>query len=278
MRRLLVCIEGDVPSANMRDSLLSMSRWEEAPPTDEDRYFVNGDTTMVSTPNTHIYADDINMRAEKAGFPVDEVVFMSKHAAASGEPALTVHPIGNFHESKFGGRAERLVPAAPASMTSALRLISSYNTMPEFKVCFEVTHHGPWLSKPTFFIEIGSDERNWPNKKAADVLAKVLTDCEPSDYPVAAGVAGGHYAPRFTEIALGYKVNIGHMLPNYHLEGRDDADVARMMEAACAASGTDLVYIHRKSLKGPEERRIKDIAQSLGKETITSADLDLLGF
>jgi D-aminoacyl-tRNA deacylase len=276
MRRLLVCSEGDVPSVNMRDSLLSMRKWEEAPGVDGDRYFINGDTVMISTPSVHIYADDIDVRAERAGFPADEAVFMSKHAAASGEPALTVHPIGNFHENKYGGKAETLVPAAPASMTSALRLISSYNPMPEFKVCFEVTHHGPLLSKPTFFIEIGSDERNWPNKKAADVLARVLLDSAPSDHPAAVGVAGGHYAPRFTEIALGYKVNIGHMLPNYHLDGRDDADTARMIGAACAASGTDLIYIHRKSLKGSEERRIRDIALSLGKEPITSADLDPL--
>jgi D-aminoacyl-tRNA deacylase len=66
------------------------------------------------------------------------------------------------------------------------------------------------------------------------------------------------------------------MLPSYQTEGRDDEDVARMVKLACEATGTDSVYVHRKSMKKPEERRITAIIQSLGYETVTSADLEPL--
>jgi D-aminoacyl-tRNA deacylase len=260
----------------MRDSLLRLGKWDELDPVGNDRFFVQEDNVIISTTDLHIYTDDIDGRAAAAGIDVDEVVFMSKHAAVSGEPALTVHPIGNYHESRYGGKEMTLVRSSPSTMTGALRLISEYNDMPEFKICFEVTHHGPSLDKPTFFIEIGSDDRNWGNTHAAEILANALLSIDDTDYPTAIGVAGGHYAPRFTEVALGYKVNIGHMLPNYQMEGRDDEDIARMIKSAGSASGTKLVYLHRKSLKKPEEGRIADIIGSIGFEMISSSDLEPL--
>jgi D-aminoacyl-tRNA deacylase len=149
-----------------------------------------------------------------------------------------------------------------------------YNCLTDFKVCFEVTHHGPWLDKPTFFIEIGSDERKWGSIEAADILSRVLLDIESNEYCSAVGVAGGHYAPRFTEIALKFKINFGHMIPNYHIEGSSDEDIIRMIGDACSASDTKLVYMHRKSLKSPEEKRISDLAVSAGFELISSSCLE----
>jgi D-aminoacyl-tRNA deacylase len=218
--------------------------------------------------------ENMDERIDDAGLEVKEVVFMSRHSATSGEASLTVHPIGNFHENKFGGRERTLVRSNPSLMTDALRKIAGYNDMPDFRVCFEVTHHGPWLSRPTFFIEIGSDERNWGNERAADILSDVILNMEPNDYDTAVGVGGGHYAPRFTEIALDFKINFGHMLPNYQIEGNTDEDVVRMVKDACSASDTNVVYIHRKSMKGPEERRISELITSAGFELITSADLE----
>lgn len=274
VKRLLVCSEDDVPSVNMRSQLLSKREWEDVCKYGNDSYAINGDNILMTTSDLHIRIQDMDDRLEKAGIDADEVIFMSKHAAASGEAALTVHPIGNYHENKFGGNERTLVKANPKVMTDALRKIAAYNDQQDFRVCFEVTHHGPWLDKPTFFIEIGSDERHWGNIKAAETLAEVILDMETNDYPTAVGIAGGHYAPRFTEIALEYKINFGHMLPNYHLEGRDDEDIIRMMKDACVASDTNIVYVHRKSLKKSEERRIFELISSSGMEAISSLNLD----
>ena len=47
------------------------------------------------------------------------------------------------------------------------------------------------------------------------------------------------------------------------------------LKKACAATeDTKCVYLHRKSFKGPEERRVKGLIESLGLELIGSKDLD----
>ncbi len=272
--RLLVCSESDIPSVNMKSQLLLKREWHPIGENGNDTFIQSDGTVMMSTPDLHIRIEDIDDRISKMGLDVGEVIFMSRHSATSGEAALTVHPIGNYNENKFGGKERTLVKANPSLMTDALRKISEYNDLENFKVCFEVTHHGPWLDKPTFFIEIGSDENNWGNIRAADILSEVLLNMEPNEYDTAIGLAGGHYAPRFTEVALGYKINFGHMLPNYHLEGKDDEEVIRMVNDACEASDTKMIYVHRKSMKRPEERRISELISSSGFEMISSSDLE----
>ena len=277
MARLLVCSEPDLPSANMKESLLRMHEWEDMGSDGSNSYLSNGDTVMVTIPDMHIRHEDLDKEAEAFGIKVDEVIVMSKHSAASGRPALTAHPIGNYHKNDFGGKAEAVVKANPALMTDALRRIVSFNDIPDEQLCFEVTHHGPWMEKPTFFIEVGSEEREWGNKHAAEILAKVIDSLEPhEEYPSAIGIGGGHYAPRFTEVALKYKVNFGHMITNYHLEGRDDEDIVRMIGLAGEATGTKMVYLHGKSMKKAEERRIESLIESAGYERISSKDLESL--
>jgi D-aminoacyl-tRNA deacylase len=273
-KRLLVCSEIDIPSVNMKDQLLRKRKWEDIGKVGRDRFIGCGDIVMMLTPDLHIYIEDIDKRIKDASLNIGEVVFMSRHSAESGEASLTVHPIGNYHENKFGGKERTLVKANPSIMTDALRKIVEYNDLEEFRVCFEVTHHGPWLSRPTFFIEIGSDARNWGNVRAADILTDTILNMEANEYDTAIGIDGGHYAPRFTEVALKFKINFGHMLPNYQLEGATDEDIIRMVKDAAASSDTQMVYFHRKSLKGAEEKRLSELIASAGFELISSTDLD----
>lgn len=275
MSRLIICCEDDLPSANMRDALMRQGGWEDGGISGDASFSVRGNDVLMTIPSGSIYRDHLDKDAEAAGYSVDSVVFMSKHSAASGRPALTVHPIGNYNDADFGGRSRTLVPSAPGEMSDALRRISTYNKEPGVQVCFEATHHGPYLEKPTFFIEIGSDESHWGDILSAELLARVISEIEPADGHMAlVGIGGGHYAPRFTEAAIQSKVDFGHILPVYQLEGRNDDEIARMIESACSATGADSVYIHRKSMKGPEEHRVKDIVISSGFQSVSSKDFE----
>lgn len=275
MSRLIVCSDVDLPSVNMRAALMRMHDWEDMGSSRGVSYMSCGDDVMMSIPDMHVRHENLDREAEAFGVKVDSVVVMSRHSAKSGRPSLTAHPIGNYHEADFGGRPETLVKASSAEMTDAIRRIHAYNRQEGVQTCFEVTHHGPYLEKPTFYIEIGSDETHWGDLPSAEVLAQVISDIEPHDeYLTLVGIGGGHYAPRFTEAVMSSKVNFGHMLPNYQLEGRDDEDVARMVRDACVATGTDSVYIHRKSMRGPEEHRIADIVRSEGFETVSSKQFE----
>lgn len=277
MSRLLVCSPSDLPSANMRRSLLSSADWEDLGSDGVNTFEAYGDNVIMTIADKHLVHDYPEEDAERFGVHVDHVIFMSKHAAKSGVPALTVHPIGNYHDAQFGGSPETLVPASPALMSDGLRRILAYNDIEGCQTCFEVTHHGPLSNKPTFFIEVGSDESHWGDTHAAAIQARVLMDLEPHDeYPTVIGVGGGHYTPRFTEVCQKFQVNFGHMLPNYQMQERDDEDIVRMMLQAAEATGTRLVYLHRKSMKRPEERRISSLISSAGLEQVSSSDLEPL--
>jgi D-aminoacyl-tRNA deacylase len=257
----------DISSCNITDALLASGGWEDRGEIGGFRYRTKGDSVMVEIPSLHIDEDGLDAKIAAAGWKPDVMIFPSEHAAASGMPALTVHPIGNYADNSLGGKERTLVPSAPALMSDALRLINKKGGLPGFSICYEATHHGPYLTTPTFFIEIGSDEKYWDRKDAAALQASVIEELpEGNDYPVAIGIGGGHYAPRFTELALSRKVNFGHMLPNYRTEGATDDEVVHMMREASEKTGTKLAFLHRKSMNGQAAARLTNLAESIGLE------------
>lgn len=276
MARLLVCTPDDPPSANMKEALLGMRDWEDMGSDGSNSYLSCGDDVLMTISGRHIRAEGIDAVAEAFGIHCDEVVFMSRHSAASGKPTLTVHPFGNYGAADFGGLPGKLSPSAPESMTGMLRRIAEINGLEEYSVSFEVTHHGPLIGTPGYFIEVGSEETHWGDKRAAEVLAHALLTAERADGPRLIGVGGGHYAPRFTELVLSHRACIGHMVLAYQTEGVDDEEVARRISAAAEMTGAEAAYVHRKSMKKPEERRITGIIESLGLDTVSSKDLDPL--
>lgn len=277
MATLLVCYEKDLPSANMKEQLLRKCEWEDCGTDGENSYLRCDDMCIMTIPEKHLLSDHVDQKAKAHGISVDNVVFMSRHSAASGMPTLTVHPIGNYGTADLGGMDRRLVRSAPHLMTNALRRIKALNDTIEYNVSFEVTHHGPYLESPTMFIEIGSEETHWGDVHAAEILADVILSMRSDeDHPAVIGVGGGHYAPRFTELALTKKVSVGHMVPVYRIVGSSDDELTEMISNAAKSTGTDMVYVHRKSMKGAEERRVNAIIDTLGLERVGSESLDPL--
>ncbi|HIJ00223.1 MAG: D-aminoacyl-tRNA deacylase [Candidatus Methanomethylophilaceae archaeon] len=273
--RLLVSSEEDPASRNMKDLLLQKREWKElGTPYD---LLVSDDMILATVKGIHIYEDGMDKRiADLVGLEADEVVFLSRHRAASSIPTLTVHPIGNFAEAKFGGRDGVLVPPAPSLMNGLLRRIASLAKGLPFQISFEVTHHGPWLETPTVYMEIGSDETMWGCRDAADCLTDALLTVNKADYPVLIGLGGGHYAPRFTEVALSRKANFGHMIPSYVLESVDRSETERLVRYAIEVSGAEAVYIHRKSMKRSRASELAALLDRIGVPSLRSGDLEPL--
>ena len=259
----------------MKMALLSRMTWDDLGTDGINTYLKSGGNVIMTVDRMHIHAEDADESARQFGIDVDDAVVLSRHSSASGKPTLTVHPIGNYHDNHMGGKAEVLVHPMPHMMTGTLRRIKASNDMPEYEVSFEVTHHGPYLSVPAMYIEIGSDETHWGDTHAAGILVDSMLSAEEHDeYPVVTCVGGGHYAPRFTELALTHKVDIGHMLPYYQLKDAPDEDIMRMVDSAAKSTGSKMFYVHRKSLNGSEERRVNGIIDSLGYERLVSKDFE----
>jgi D-aminoacyl-tRNA deacylase len=179
---------------------------------------------MLSREGDHIYDEALDRRlpAELRANSIT-IVFPSIHRSAEGVECLTVHPIGNLGPSSdLGGRPRSLVPTNPQLMTTALRRLAEGAGPMGTPATFEATHHGPLLTTPAFFAEIGYGASDGPPEESVKLLASVLRELEPShDDHIALGVGGGHYVPHFTQLALHRRWAFGHLIPRHSLEHLD---------------------------------------------------------
>jgi D-aminoacyl-tRNA deacylase len=270
--RLIITSQEDVASMNIRDHLLRGWSWKEIGAFSDSPLFSFGNHIMATIPEIHLDRDNVDEEVKQiTGKEFDVAIFASRHRAESKIPTLTVHPIGNFSKAEFGGLEGKLVRASPHLMTSSLRLLKGKAADLGFGVSFETTHHGPYLETPSFFIEIGSDESFWTHQKAGEVIADVIMNTEEKKGKILLCAGGGHYAPRFTDLALENDVSIAHMAANYALDALMDEAV--MKEMIAKSGGPKAVYFHRKSMPKPKYRALQEKFASFGIESVRTDNL-----
>jgi len=158
-------------------------------------------------------------------------------------------------------------------MTRALRRIHvlARDAGLPHKVSYEVTHHGPYLNTPTFFIEIGSDEKAWEERAPAEVIARTVLEAVPgASGSVLLGVGGGHYAPRHTDVALKKDVCYSHMIPSHAIPGLGTQTLDKMLDYVCESR---MVYFHRKAMPKADLRRLTEFFESRGMRSVREKDL-----
>ena len=263
---LIIASKEDSASINLRDRLLEMSVWEADGEFDNNilwklttNYggFCKKDTRLITINKIHIHAEKIDeIWVEETGLDIDNIVFLSRHKAASGKPSLTVHPIGNWGAAEYGGEEGEISKTAPNWMTGLLLNIKR-NQVEGYDVCFEATHHGPLLNTPTMFLEIGSTESEWEKREPAEALIKSLLYLKPVSGINVIGLGGGHYTPRFTEAALTHEVCFGHMVANYGIPHLTENIILKAIKTSNAKG----IYFHRKGMKKIEYRKWKEWAE-----------------
>ena len=259
---LIIASKADSASINLRDRLLEMSPWKKCGIFDGNSmweitetkgpFCIKG-THLISINDIHIHAEKIDEVFEKESkCKVENIIFLSRHKAASGKPSLTVHPIGNWGEADYGGIKGDITPASPTIMSNLLREIKQ-NQLSGYDVCFEATHHGPFLKTPTIFLEIGSTENEWEDVIPARVLIKSLLEFNYKEGKNVLGIGGGHYTPRFTEAALSHNVCFGHIVANYGIPHLTENTIMKAMKAG----NSEGLYFHKKGMKKEEYRKWK---------------------
>ena len=261
----LVLVESlpDVASVGIASALRGRPGWTESPKRFEDHavwhYSSRPDVRLVTTSKHHIHAEALDGDLREAGLAPTEIVFLSKHKSESGRPTLTAHPLGNYRDAALGGKPGTLTPVPGASFTHMLRCLNWAKRRAAFpaEVSFEVTHHGPLLDTPAFFVELGSSDPQWKDPIGHAVLADAVTrflESQPGAYPIVVGLGGGHYGPRFTDAALTKEVHFAHLLPAYHADHVTDPIplVAELKRACPSLSG---VYYHDGTLKKENRER-----------------------
>ncbi|HID09251.1 TPA: D-tyrosyl-tRNA(Tyr) deacylase, partial [Candidatus Micrarchaeota archaeon] len=118
---------------------------------------------------------------------------------------------------------------------SALKYLKEHEIR-GFSVSYEVTHHGPTLDAPVMFVEVGSTPEQWQNEEAVAVVAEaIVASLKPENADTAVGFGGGHYAPRFSQIALKKNIAFGHMLPRYAFDFADEEMIRQAVERTVPA-------------------------------------------
>lgn len=270
--RFLVASEADEASRTQKVEILRSEAWTSEVAFGGRESWRYRDLLLVTIPEHHLNRDHLDRDLEGTfQEPVDLVVYLSKHRSESGRPSLTVHPIGNPGRAEFGGQPGTLVPSAPRWMTAAFRGLDRAGKGLGYEVTFEATHHGPYLTVPTFYIEQGSTPTEWDDPKAAQAIARVLLNLQPLDAPIAIGLGGGHYVPRHTDIARRKRIAFGHLLPTYALE---NSDIELIDQAVERTPGATIAYLHRKALPKPILRRAEEHLVSLGLRVVRESELE----
>lgn len=269
--RILVCNRADPASVNLRDRLLELGNWEQAHKTFRGApIWTRSEAILVEVQGPVVTDEALDGDLRATNLPLRDVWILSKHVAKSGQPSLTVHPIGNHGPADFGGRPETLSPAASRDMGALLRRMRHHAAAAGLPhaVTYESTHHGPHMSVPTLFVEIGSDAQWYADLASARALAAAMEDVLAGegrcDGPVLVGVGGGHYAPRHTDIGTAGKADFGHFLPSHFIDETNEDGKHRLARAAAATPDCDGVYIHRKGLKGGQRQAVLRWCDELG--------------
>lgn len=271
--RALLATTVDQASLNIHSHLVAAGGWAEQGSFDGHPVHRRGELALLLTDRPHLQHDGADRRiADALQERSETVIFLSKHRAESKIPTLTIHPIGNLGEAAYGGRSHTVVPTHPSLMTAALREVRRRAEGSAFQVSFEATHHGPYLETPTFFIEIGSEERYDTVPEAGRILAESLLAVVLKPHSVAIGIGGGHYVPRLTDVALSCQLDFGHMAATYGLEALE-SHPGLLDELIAKTPGARYVYLHRKAMGKDQLRRLTTACKDRGLEAVRREDL-----
>ena len=190
----------------------------------------------------------------------DLIIFLSRHSSEHPLPVLTVHVTGNIGPARLGGVAGSLAVASPPWMRAVLCNLTK-NAPEGYRATYEVTHHGPTeLSTPSFFVEIGSTEKEWNDARAGTAVALSILEADPTDTVNVLGIGGTHYARRETEIALRSRAAFGHIVHSRFVSSLDPATLAALAEKSQA----NAVYIDKKAITPGEMERVGAALADLG--------------
>ena len=234
---LLIASDKDIASLNIKEQILKNYPYSETSNTFQENPIYTAEifekeVTLVTLKDESVKAQNLPEKFPNANL----MIFISRHSSQSGKPTLSVHAPGNFGEAELGGLPKTLSVAPAVAMQTALKTLLHYKETLrlDYDVSFECTHHGPSLSVPTMFVELGSCPVQWSDSKAAEAVAHstmsaIANFTAPANSAVL-GIGGTHYNQRFTHMALIGEAVFGHMIPKYDVHLFDSEMISQCVE------------------------------------------------
>jgi D-aminoacyl-tRNA deacylase len=191
----------------------------------------------------------------------DFILFASKHSSEKKEKTVSIHAPGNFSEANLGGKLNSLCKSSALFQKQLFENLSKqlkeHLLDDKYALTLEATHHGPFISKPCVFVEIGSTEFEWNDRKVsfaiAQALKETLENFQENPYrEIAVGIGGPHYCPNFNKIQLNSNIALSHIVPGYALplEGEILLQTIKQTEEE-----VDFVLLDWKGIGNSEQRQ-----------------------
>jgi len=232
--KAIIVSKKDIAGMNIKECLLRLFDFKEINEKFEEEkvYAINikgENIKLYTTKNDSIYCESIDEKIN-----ADFIVFATKHQSKSGIASLSVHIQGNWSKAEFGGSDRKLCIADADYLRDCLFKIEELANNNNNEIIQECTHHGPYLEKtPCMFIEIGSSEKQWPDKQAGEIIAKTIMSIipkKPKHYKTAFGIGGLHHCPNFKKVMENSDLAFGHVCPKYMLEYLDKEMILQAIE------------------------------------------------
>jgi D-aminoacyl-tRNA deacylase len=189
-------------------------------------------------------------------------IFASTHKSAKGVDSFTTHSVGNWGNADLGGKACTLGKSS-ARVQRNYFLGMKKKALPDFEVTLEATHHGPTLNAPIVFIEIGSEEKEWKNEEAGQIIADIIIQetQKENTATVALGFGGTHYCMLFNKLVEQEQYAFSFIAPKHALPDVN----ADMLKQAIEKSVEPVqeIILDWKGL-GTEKQRILKLVEATG--------------
>ncbi len=252
-KKYLIVASKKNPAATNITTSLSQFKPNQLLPSMADKPFFD----FYLTEDEVLYNENLDM--EKIS-KYDCIIFPCTHRSEKGVKSLSIHAPGNWRGSDLGGEEGKICPSSALFMKQMFEFLH-HNVvqyqLEGYEVTMEVTHHGPLINKPCIFIEIGSTEKEWADRRAGFVIAKTISDTiinfEENPYrEIAIGIGGPHYCPNFNKLQFNSNVAISHIIPGYASPISEE-----MIKEALnkTVEEIDFAILDWKGISGEEERK-----------------------
>jgi len=263
----IIASSQDPAGINIRNNLIELFDFEKINEKFDDndvfQYIDNNNQIkLFLTNNELVHSENIDERIDS-----DILIFASKHRSKENTPSFAVHSIGNWHEAYLGGQNGKLCMSSAVLLKNLfLELNENAKSIEGYDITLEATHHGPYVSKPSVFVEIGSTEKEWNDKLNGEIIAKTIMNGlknENKNYESYILIGGGHYNQAANKIMLRTNYAVGHICPKYALEYLDEDMIIQAINKTIPTP--NIVLLDWKGL-GKEKQKIISMLNNLNLE------------
>ena len=248
---LIIASKKDKAGVNITTQLSQFR--QETPQTSTQRKS-NFDFYLVD--DEIIYTENLDLQKINQ---YDFIVFASKHSSEKGGKTLSIHAPGNWRTAELGGKSNKICKTSALfqkQIFEGLNKNAQEYELNDYSVTLECSHHGPLIDKPCIFVEIGSTETEWEDRRGAFVVAKTISDTinnfQENPYnEIAVGIGGPHYCPNFNKMQLNSNIALSHIIPKYALPLKEEMVLEAIEKTE---EEVDFIVLDWKGLGREDER------------------------